>query len=358
MLLLVQEIERRFVRMIFLILLLSWLIPSLFHDRSVHCINLCSFKMVQSYISLAVSNRYKKKVRQNSDMAGIESTIFPESGGVEAIEKAYKAVNQAKTVVVLKTACNTVVCGYQINNSSRVLQTPMSSTGYYPLSTSQYILITGLVGDCREVLKYAAQLYSNHLFDLDTVSCTSSYLAKKISLLLQKGSGDRPFACHMFIVDTRPGIDSAFSALAGPQIFEITAAGAISVVEAGVIGKGMLNGRRILGEYSSSNIQLEDAKKLINHIISGETSSRNTDTSASASSTSNITAESACGGSASSSNNIDEDCPYYHRHHRHHFIVKNKACSHPRIAPPWDLRPGIISIVRELSVQGTTFHIL
>ena len=168
--------------------------------RSRRLNNLCSFllilvlsaqplaigRIVDTFFSLAVS---KGRSRPSGD-AVVE---FDEFGGIPQLKNTFKAVAKASVIVAIRSV-NATVLSYTAKNSSS-LQVPV---GAQPLNgfidSKQYMLITGLAGDARTVIRHAKQVALNYTVAFDTAP-TGRFIAHEVGRFLQEHtvrSGMRP----------------------------------------------------------------------------------------------------------------------------------------------------------------------
>lgn len=243
------------------------LAPAASEMRSCRFNNLCFFllilvlsaqplaigRIVDTFFSLAVS---KGRSRPTGD-AVVE---FDEFGGIPQLTNTYKAVAKASVIVAIRSV-NATVLSYTAKNSSS-LQVPV---GAQPLNgfidSRQYMLITGLAGDARTVIRHAKQVALNYTVAFDTAP-TGRFIAHEVGRFLQEHtvrSGMRPLACHVFIADSAKE----------KSLYEIDAAGNIAQIWAGVAGGNMAAGRNILQDHLNGTAisSVEKAKDIAEEIF-------------------------------------------------------------------------------------------
>ena len=192
----------------------------------------CNFG--NTLLSLAVSSGGRSRA------AADPVVEFDEFGGLPQLENTYRAISKASTIVAMRCVNGTLL-SYSARNSSS-LQIPM---GAQPLNSlihpGQYLLITGLAGDARCVIRHAKQTALNYTTAFDSAP-TGYYIAQEIGKFLQEYTvrgGMRPLACHIFVADSAKE----------RSLYEIDAAGNVAQIWAGVGGGDMIAGRGILESH-------------------------------------------------------------------------------------------------------------
>ena len=217
-------------------------------------------RIVDTFFSLAVS---KGRNRPSGD-AVVE---FDEFGGIPQLKNTYKAVAKASVIVAIRSV-NATVLSYTAKNSSS-LQVPVgaqSLNGF--IDSNQYMLITGLAGDARTVIRHAKQVALNYTVAFDTAP-TGRFLAHEVGKFLQEHtvrSGMRPLACHVFVADGAKE----------KSLYEIDAAGNIAQIWAGVAGGNMAAGRNILLDHLNGTAisSVEQAKDIADQIFLAHSTAR------------------------------------------------------------------------------------
>jgi 20S proteasome alpha/beta subunit len=130
------------------------------------------------------------------------------------------------------------------------------------------LLITGLAGDARSVVRHAKQVVLNHTVAFDTVP-TGYFIAHEVGKYLQEftvNGRTRPLACHVFIAD---GFNEK-------SLYEIDAAGNVAQIWAGVGGKYMESGRDILEDClnGAAVFSVEEARTIAESILQGNGSKK------------------------------------------------------------------------------------
>jgi 20S proteasome alpha/beta subunit len=180
--------------------------------------------------------------RRTSNPSSIDSdsstVTFDRFGGLGAVEDAYELIKRASPIAILRSNNSTIVAFATTDPDA--LQVPMvlplNKLSNHP---SLYLLITGISGDCRAVIRFAKETVLNN-----TVSFVSSprgyIIAKSIADYMQSSTQgtSRPLACHTFIIDTANG-----------ELFQVNAAGILSEVIGGAAGRNMVDGIQILEQH-------------------------------------------------------------------------------------------------------------
>mmetsp|Transcript_7053 Transcript_7053/g.7160 ORF Transcript_7053/g.7160 Transcript_7053/m.7160 type:complete len:272 (-) Transcript_7053:671-1486(-) len=211
--------------------------------------------LFDSLLNLAVS----AGTRSRSSGPAVE---FDEFGGLPQLENTYKAIAKASTVVAIRTV-NATLLSFTVKNSS-ALQVPIGVQSLNSLTNSgHYLLITGLAGDARSVVRHAKQVVLNHTVAFDTVP-TGYFIAHEVGKYLQEftvNGRTRPLACHVFIAD---GYNEK-------SLYEIDAAGNVAQIWAGVGGKYMESGRDILENRlnGAAVSSIDEAKIIAESILQG-----------------------------------------------------------------------------------------
>jgi 20S proteasome alpha/beta subunit len=201
---------------------------------------------------LAVSNRARRQARQRFPAAFIQ---YPESGGLEHIQNAYQAVSCCSQIAALCVKDH-IILAYQNHNTS-VLNVPLSSRLLTKLDISgNYILLTGIAGDCREIVKLAKKIDIDHSFQF-YAPCSSLYLARALSAHLATGYAARPCACHVYVISPHDG----------GSIYEIACSGLLSKVRAGTAGRNMLAGRSLLEKHYHPRMNISEGVLLLNNLF-------------------------------------------------------------------------------------------
>lgn len=181
-------------------------------------------------------------------------TSYDEFGELPQVENTKNAVRRSVSIVVLRSL-NATFLGYSTANSSQ-FEVPLGSRPLNSLINPwQFIFLTGLVGDCRYVTRFARNRVLNYTVSYNHPP-TGSYISSEIGNLLQeassKGGGIRPLACHIFLIDAIDG-----------KIYEIDCTGHVSSVIGGVGGVGANEGYEHLERNVHDELTDELAKNLI-----------------------------------------------------------------------------------------------
>ena len=113
----------------------------------------------------------------------------------------------------------------------------------------QSFLVTGLAGDCRNIIRYAKHIAVNHTFEYDSPP-SSIYLAKKTGDILQQQSlapGRRPYCCQCLIIDSASYLNhNNINTNIGRCIHKIDYNGEVSQLTAACIGMNASKGEKML----------------------------------------------------------------------------------------------------------------
>ena len=205
------------------------------------------------FFSLAVSSGRSR----SSESAVVE---FDEFGGLPQLENTYRAIGKASSIVALRSV-NATILSYMERNSSSI-QIPVGAQSLNRLNNPlQYLLITGLSGDARCVVRHAKQVALNYTIAFDSPP-PGRFIAHEVGKFLQQFTtrgGTRPLACHLFIADN----------LIDNSLYEIDAAGNVAQVWAGVGGSNMVTGRNILNNCLNGTAisSIEEAKVIAENIL-------------------------------------------------------------------------------------------
>ena len=204
-------------------------------------------------LNLAVS---KGRIRPSGD-AVVE---FDEFGGLPQLENTYRAIGRASTIVAIRSV-NATILSYMTNNSTSI-QVPIGAQSLNRLNNPwQFILITGLAGDARCVVRHAKQVVLKYTMEFDAVP-TGNFIAHEVGKFLQEFTvkgGSRPLACHIFIADS----------FVEKSLYEVDAAGNVAEIWAGVAGSNMVDGRDILFGHlhGSAIISTEKAIEIAESVL-------------------------------------------------------------------------------------------
>lgn len=194
-------------------------------------------------LSISKSTRY---IRRDPPAAKFDEYGLPQ------LENTNKAIEQAKQIVVVR-AKNATVVAYQADKTN-TLQVPIGVQRFHSLiSPYRQILLTGMVGDCRAVVRFAKQMVLNYTVEFDGFP-EVKYIADKLGeFLIRKAAegGSRHLACHIFLIGSdrgQPGV-----------LFEVSPAGTVSQILGGTAGgRRTQTSRSLLADrfsLSRSNVQ-------------------------------------------------------------------------------------------------------
>lgn len=260
-------------------------------------LNLCESRVIFSFLSASVSrNRYSPQRSRKSVRADDPPTLYDEYGSIPQVQNCYKAIAQAKPVVIFRRASATVV-GFERKRSHNSLQVDGAFDPIHVVSLpfgrhkiKNYLVLTGVVGDCRTIVQYVKQIALNHTIEFEAAP-SPEFLATSLGEFMQSylsGAG-RMLAAHCFIISTglpvqyepsfanRDNIDSqmsqgrrtpsAVSTKAG-VIYEVTAVGGADKVLAGVVGgHHAAAAKRALRENYRPQIDESASQSLVKRVL-------------------------------------------------------------------------------------------
>ena len=178
--------------------------------------------------------------------------FYDEFGDIPQIKNTYAAIARGTSIVAVSSLNHTVLAFLWPNASS--LQIPMGAFPFHSLgSPQQFMLVTGLAGDCRKVLGYAKAVALNMTVEYGCAP-RGKLIAERVGMFLQEatGGGSRPLACHVLIAD---GLHS--------ELFDVDIAGNVKQVWASAAGAGGTAGYRHLQEFwTSADIPLSPLEAL------------------------------------------------------------------------------------------------
>ena len=247
----------------FLLLILIILSESIIHNNNNNNNN--PFLILSSSLSI-LKNR--KGISKNNDKDSI-IVEFDEYGGLPQLKNTLIAVSKGSTIVAIRTN-NSTILGYAKSLKQNELEISINNNNLlYSLGNQyQYILVTGIIGDCRAICRYAKQITLNHTIEFDHPP-SGLYIANEIARYLQKFtmSGTRPMAVHIFIADSIVnGINIDDNNQIG-KLYEIDPTGNVMQIKAGCAGINSIKGKEILENEIIDNISYDDALILAKKIL-------------------------------------------------------------------------------------------
>lgn len=186
-----------------------------------------------------------------------DKTKYDEFGHIPQLDNAQKALNNAKTVVVVRVSNGTIVGmiedwttkGLVVSQGGKVIT---SLTGFKP---HLYLVMTGLVGDGRYIIRKARELFIDHVVDFDRnipprILC--SKLGDELMNLLM--GGGRPLAVHLFILSDK-------------KVWQVECNSAITQIYAGAAGQGRDEALKQLSSRYNSSLTQIDGTALVEEIL-------------------------------------------------------------------------------------------
>ena len=226
---------------------------------------LCGASVFRRSFSFAVSRNNRRQTNKNAIPAW---NFHGDYDADESISSAYKAISNSKQVATFRSQNRTIIA-YGV--ASLVGPLIQESLGCKPLHTllpidennsnQQYLLITGVAGDCRSAVRYLKQVALNHTFDF-VVPPSGEHLANKLGAYLLEQRGSRPLAVHAFV------ISPCKSRAEIPTIFEVGATGCVNSVRGGTIGGlHMQKARQHLESGYKDNLTVEGEQSLLSKLF-------------------------------------------------------------------------------------------
>ena len=210
--------------------------------------------------------RNRKGLSKKNDREGV-IIEFDEYGGLPQLKNTLVAVSKGSTIVAIRTT-NTTILGYTtpLKNS---LEVSIGSKSLYSLGNKyQYILVTGVIGDCRAISRHAKQIALNHTMEFDYPP-SGLYIANEIARYLQKFtmSGRRPMAVHVFIADALAnGINIDERHPIG-KLYEVDTSGNVIQIKAGCAGRNSAKVKEILENEINDTLTNDDAISLARKVL-------------------------------------------------------------------------------------------
>ncbi|KAJ1432280.1 hypothetical protein B484DRAFT_429945 [Ochromonadaceae sp. CCMP2298] len=210
---------------------------------------------------------------------------FDEFGALPQVQNAYAAINRAKPVVAFRTANATVVAFRLYESESKQLFVSMGCDPLQSLTSAEWVpgssdrrrqhflLVSGIAGDCRMLSRHAKELVLNHTVAF-AAPPTGLYIAER---LVRQGPR------------SALGPPGAQGTIQGKQgtIYEVSCAGGVWRIAAGMAGRGMLAGKKMLedlypeelldcqkrevdgGGSSGTQMSLDECKRMVSQVFQG-----------------------------------------------------------------------------------------
>lgn len=187
--------------------------------------------------------------------------FYDEFGDIPQIKNTYAAISKGTAIVAVSSSNYTIFAFAWPNASS--LEVPMGAFPFHNLgSPHQFMLVTGVAGDCRRVISFAKAVALNMTVEYGSTP-RGKTIAERVGMFLQEatGGGSRPLACQVLLAD------GLFS-----ELYEIDVVGNVKQVWASAAGAGGTEGYKHLHDsWSNANIslaRLEDlAKETLNVML-------------------------------------------------------------------------------------------
>lgn len=235
------------------------------------CIVSTGFGILNHMNMLSVGKRSGRRTR--------ESTVYrylDEFEELPAVKAAIDLVMGARQIAVLRMSNGTLVAYNTPRVGKHTLQHAIDCAPLHRVVDPRYhLLVTGVVGDCRKVVKHVKQLVLNHSMEFLTPP-TAEMIAHSLRDHLKSSQG-RQLACHAFIIDSGYISSSDTTAATRGKVLEVNTAGSYSQIVCGTAGFNMIPGGTIMQREYCDGLSLNDCKMLMSRVFNA---SEETNTSA------------------------------------------------------------------------------
>lgn len=199
-----------------------------------------------------------------------ESTVYrylDEFEELPSVKAAVDLVLGARQIAVLRLSNGTLVAYTTPRVGEHVLQHAIGCAPLHRVVDPRYhLLVTGVVGDCRKVVKHVKQLALNHSMEFLTPP-TAEMIADSLGDYLKSCSQGRQLACHAFIIDSGYISSSAPTVASRGKVLEVNTAGSYSQVVCGTAGFNMIPGGTIMQREYCDGLSLSDCKVLLSRVF-------------------------------------------------------------------------------------------
>lgn len=227
------------------------------------CLNLTSSAILSS-VAFALISRKPGSSSSGGEYVAESVVHYDEFGEMPQIRNAFAAVNRGVSIVAVRAENHTVFAYAWMNASA--LQVPMGAHPFTSLGCGhQWMLVTGLAGDCRHVTRYAKETALNltHHFGQPP---SGHLIAEQVGSLLQRATfgESRPLACHAFMAD-----------LLTNALYEVDLTGNVLEVYASAAGIGASAGLKYLEEHwTNTSMSVGETEDLAQRTVTAMLSSR------------------------------------------------------------------------------------
>lgn len=249
----------------------------------INCV--CS-RILFSSFGLAVNKNNRRRTRTD-----VATLIIPDDYG-ESYKNAYTAIGKSRQIASFRRPNSTIVA-YTLGLKKACLEEsigckPLHSLGSVGSLTSpqHYVLVSGVVGDCRVAVRHLKQLALNHTFQFSS-EASGEFLANGLGRFLRNSrQGDRSLAVHAYVISRARHVDrrknertSGTSGTSGGGcIFEVGATGSVTRVRGGTIGGSHTKqARRHLEEHYRDNLTEVECRALVNEVFDPQLNSLDAD---------------------------------------------------------------------------------
>lgn len=252
-----------------------WLLVGLLMCILLSHIKRCEGSLVFMSFGLSVSKGTRPRKRVTNEITSV-TTVFDEFGSLPQVKYAYQAISHSRRVATFRRQ-NATVVAYTLPSGDGLQQSIGCKPLYMlevPLESGpcHHLLLTGIAGDCRIVVRHMKQMVLNHTMEFDA-SPSGDYLAAKLGSLLQShtSGGGRLLAAHCFLISTpHASIDDSTGTSITTEpaskgtIFEVSATGSVSQVQGGTAGgMHMQHARRLLEERYEAELSVNSSRALL-----------------------------------------------------------------------------------------------
>jgi 20S proteasome alpha/beta subunit len=239
----------------------------------------CGARVALSFLGSSVSRGARSRSRA---IVETRPSLYNEYGQIPQVQNAYKSISHGKQIVTFRTNNSTVVA-YDRRKPEQSLLISSGCKPFYMItpgsgsSARHHVLLTGVAGDCRRVVRYLKQLALNHSVEFE-VAPTAEYLSTRLGEYLQShlsgGGAGRMLACHCYLISDT--VDNGWSETAGANpvegnrtatVYEITAVGGVSRVLAGTAGGSNTQQARLMLEASCTSVKSGSSSRALVHDI-------------------------------------------------------------------------------------------
>lgn len=192
--------------------------------------------------------------RRNNDVFDMGS-YFDEYGGLGSVNNAYRAIDQATSYVIVRCANCTLIGVAEPNEIPFVVKRSGECLNKI-MDKHLSILLTGVIGDCRDVIEHTRIACLNYTMDFDAYP-TGEFIANSLAKYLHHLTMNvRPLGVHSFIIDSHRG-----------TLHEVSSGGKIHEAVGGVGGLRMHENYKTLNGLYRSRMNISEAENIVETIL-------------------------------------------------------------------------------------------